>query len=112
MSGDPDLVACATDLRSYILERNRHVVFCRACAKKMLYLNAQVLASRPNTSVVHHHTTCKHPGRRHTCQHLSASLNASAIAICSDGGGIGTARFLIRWTLIRLKVDPTMASEI
>jgi hypothetical protein len=42
-----DLVACATDLRSYILERNRHVVFCKACAKNMLYLNAQVLASQP-----------------------------------------------------------------
>ncbi len=41
-----DLVACATDLRSYILERNRHVVFCKACAKNMLYLNAQVLASQ------------------------------------------------------------------
>ena len=41
-----DLVACATDLRSYILERNRHVVFCKACAKKMLHLNAQVMASQ------------------------------------------------------------------
>jgi hypothetical protein len=41
-----DLVACATDLRSYILERNRHVVFCKACGKKMLHLNTQVMASQ------------------------------------------------------------------
>jgi len=41
-----DLVSCATDIRSYILERNRHVVFCKACAKKMLYLNAQVMSAQ------------------------------------------------------------------
>ena len=41
-----DLVSCATDIRSCILERNRHVVFCRACAKKMLYLNAQVMSAQ------------------------------------------------------------------
>jgi hypothetical protein len=41
-----DLVSCATDIRSCILERNRHVVFCKACAKKMLYLNAQVMSAQ------------------------------------------------------------------
>jgi hypothetical protein len=43
-----ELISCATDIRSYILERNRHVVFCHACAKKMLNLNMQVMSAQTN----------------------------------------------------------------
>jgi hypothetical protein len=39
-----DLISCATDIRSYILERNRHVVFCKTCSKEMLRLNTQVMS--------------------------------------------------------------------
>jgi hypothetical protein len=39
-----DLLGCASDLRRYILDRNRHVVFCKKCANEMLYLNAQVMS--------------------------------------------------------------------
>jgi hypothetical protein len=43
-----ELVSCATDIRSYMLERNRHVVFCKSCAKKMLDLNMQVMSAQTN----------------------------------------------------------------
>jgi len=41
-----ELISCATDIRSYILERNRHIVFCKACSKKMLVLNMQVMSAQ------------------------------------------------------------------
>ena len=41
-----ELIACATDVRSYILERNRHIVFCKGCSKKMLNLNMQVMSAQ------------------------------------------------------------------
>jgi hypothetical protein len=41
-----ELISCATDIRSYILERNRHIVFCKACSKKMISLNMQVMSVR------------------------------------------------------------------
>ena len=41
-----ELIACATDVRSYILERNRHIVFCKGCSKKMLNLNVQVMSAQ------------------------------------------------------------------
>jgi len=46
-----DLMACATDLRLFVLERNRHVVFCQKCSKEMLYLNAQVMAASQTTHI-------------------------------------------------------------
>jgi hypothetical protein len=39
-----DLIDCATDMRFYVLERNRHVVFCKRCSSAMLFLNSQTMA--------------------------------------------------------------------
>jgi hypothetical protein len=37
------LLDYATDLRAYILDRNRHMIFCSRCSKQLLYLNAQTM---------------------------------------------------------------------
>ncbi|RZU28902.1 hypothetical protein [Edaphobacter modestus] len=38
------LIDCATDMRYYILERNRHIVFCKRCSNAMLYFNSRAMS--------------------------------------------------------------------
>jgi len=41
-----ELISCASDMRHYILDRNRHVVLCQACGDEMVNLNRQVMSPR------------------------------------------------------------------
>jgi hypothetical protein len=46
---DELLIRYASDMRAYILEQNRHIVFCRACSNRMLYFNARAMAPPSDT---------------------------------------------------------------